>query len=32
MSARLTEEGGQAELTSAPGKGTKVRFVFPLPT
>lgn len=32
MRARLTEEGGQAELTSAPGKGTKVRFVFPLPS
>ncbi|HEY9172128.1 MAG TPA: two-component regulator propeller domain-containing protein [Verrucomicrobiae bacterium] len=30
MRARLAEEGGHAEVTSLPGRGTKVRFVFPL--
>jgi len=28
MSARLAECGGRAELTSAPGRGAKIRFVF----
>jgi ligand-binding sensor domain-containing protein/signal transduction histidine kinase len=30
MRARLKEEGGRTELTSAPGEGTKIRFVFPV--
>lgn len=30
MRARLAEDGGQMELTSAPGKGTRMRFVFPI--
>ena len=28
--ARLAGEGGRAELISTPGKGTRVRFIFPL--
>ena len=32
MRARLAEEGGHAELSSKAGRGTKVRFVFPLGT
>ena len=31
MKTRLTECGGQAEIISQPGKGTKLRFGFPLP-
>ena len=31
MKSRLEECGGSAQLTSAPGKGTRIRFVFPLP-
>jgi len=31
MQSRLTECGGRAELVSAPGKGTRIRFIFPLP-
>ncbi len=31
MKSRLAECGGSAELTSAPGHGVKLRFVFPLP-
>ena len=30
MRARLAEEGGQTVVTSAPGKGTRVRFIFPV--
>jgi signal transduction histidine kinase/ligand-binding sensor domain-containing protein len=30
MQSRLTECGGRAELESAPGKGTRVRFTFPI--
>ncbi len=30
MRVRLEEEGGRMELTSAPGRGTTVRFVFPV--
>jgi signal transduction histidine kinase len=30
MRARLAENGGEARVTSAPGKGTQVRFTFPL--
>ncbi len=30
MKTRLAECGGQAEFISAPGKGTRVRFAFPL--
>ncbi|HWY78363.1 MAG TPA: two-component regulator propeller domain-containing protein [Verrucomicrobiae bacterium] len=30
MRARLKEEGGQAELSSNPGCGTKIRFIFPV--
>jgi signal transduction histidine kinase len=30
MKSRLAECGGRAELVSAPGQGTRVRFVFPL--
>ena len=28
MQARLTEEGGQTAIVSAPGKGTRIRFTF----
>lgn len=31
MKSRLEECDGSAQLTSAPGKGTRIRFVFPLP-
>ncbi len=31
MKSRLTECDGSAEITSAPGRGVKLRFVFPLP-
>jgi signal transduction histidine kinase len=31
MRSRLAECGGTAELVSAPGKGVRIRFVFPLP-
>ena len=31
MKSRLEECGGHAQLASAPGKGTQIRFVFPLP-
>jgi ligand-binding sensor domain-containing protein/signal transduction histidine kinase len=31
MKTRLAECGGQAQLTSAPGRGTRIRFVFALP-
>jgi signal transduction histidine kinase len=31
MQSRLAECGGRAELSSTPGKGTTIRFVFPLP-
>jgi len=31
MRSRLAECGGNAQLVSAPGKGTRIRFVFPLP-
>jgi len=31
MQSRLAECGGRSELVSAPGKGTRIRFVFPLP-
>ena len=31
MKARLAECGGEAEILSQPGKGTKLRFGFPLP-
>ncbi len=31
LQSRLSECGGSAQLTSAPGKGTRIRFVFPLP-
>ncbi|HEX5218788.1 MAG TPA: two-component regulator propeller domain-containing protein [Verrucomicrobiae bacterium] len=31
MQSRLSECGGRLELTSAPGKGTRIAFVFPLP-
>lgn len=30
MRARLAENGGEARVTSAPGKGTRVLFTFPL--
>jgi ligand-binding sensor domain-containing protein/signal transduction histidine kinase len=30
MQARLTEDGGQTVVSSAPGKGTRIRFIFPL--
>jgi len=30
MRARLAEEGGQTEVISAPGKGTRIRFIFPV--
>ena len=30
MEARLAECGGRAELASAPGKGTRVSFIFPV--
>jgi ligand-binding sensor domain-containing protein/signal transduction histidine kinase len=30
MRARLHEEGGKAELSSNPGYGTKIRFIFPV--
>jgi signal transduction histidine kinase len=30
MRARLAEEGGQTAVTSAPGKGTRVRLSFPV--
>lgn len=30
MRSRLAECGGRTELTSAPGRGTKIRFLFPL--
>jgi signal transduction histidine kinase/streptogramin lyase len=31
MKSRLAESGGSAELSSTPGQGVKLRFVFPLP-
>jgi signal transduction histidine kinase len=31
MRARMAQCHGRVEFTTAPGKGTKVRFVFPLP-
>ncbi len=31
MKSRLAECGGRAHLTSAPGRGTTIRFVFPVP-
>ena len=31
IKTRLAECGGEAQLTSAPGRGTKIRFVFALP-
>jgi ligand-binding sensor domain-containing protein/signal transduction histidine kinase len=31
MQSRLAECGGRRELASAPGQGTRIRFVFPLP-
>lgn len=31
MKSRLAECGGNAELTSSPGHGVKIRFVFPMP-
>ena len=31
MKSRLAECGGRAELTSHPGHGVKLRFVFPMP-
>jgi len=31
MRTRLVECGGQAEIVSAPGQGTRVHFIFPLP-
>ena len=31
MNSRLAECDGRAELTGTPGKGVKVRFVFPIP-
>jgi ligand-binding sensor domain-containing protein/signal transduction histidine kinase len=30
MKARLAEDGGQALVLSAPGKGTRIRFIFPV--
>jgi signal transduction histidine kinase len=30
MKARLAEEGGQTVVASSPGKGTRVRFIFPV--
>ncbi|MFO1514910.1 MAG: ATP-binding protein, partial [Verrucomicrobiota bacterium] len=31
MKSRLAECGGSAQLASAPGQGTRIRFTFPLP-
>ena len=31
MKSRLTESGGRMHLESAPGQGTRIRFVFELP-
>ncbi len=31
MKSRLAECGGDLQLASAPGQGTRIRFVFPLP-
>jgi signal transduction histidine kinase len=31
MQSRLAECGGRLERASAPGKGTRISFVFPLP-
>ena len=30
MRARLTEDGGQTVVISAPGRGTRIRFIFPV--
>jgi signal transduction histidine kinase len=30
MQARLVEDNGRTIVISAPGKGTRIRFVFPL--
>ena len=32
MQARLTEDGGRTVVISAPGKGTRIRFLFPVNT
>jgi signal transduction histidine kinase len=30
MRTRLTDDDGQTVVISAPGKGTRIRFVFPV--